>query len=112
MGVISFNGNSNMKQPSALKEELIHKVHNSTSINGTVRRSWYADKYQVEMSFSGVSLAEYAVLAPYIFNQANAITYRNAVTGINFTGFVTSSIDTFIAGGSWLKNITLKIQQQ
>lgn len=111
MSVISLNGNSSLKQPSTLKEELIHKVHDNTSVNGKIRRTWLADKYQVEMTFSGVNQAEYAALAPYLFNGANAVTYANAVTGVNFTGFATKSVDTFLPGNSWLKNLTVTIQQ-
>lgn len=63
------------------------------------------------MTFEGVSIPDYNVIAQYIYNRANPVTYYNSVTGISFTGFVTAGIDTFLPGSSWLKNLTITIQQ-
>lgn len=59
------------------------------------------------MTMTGVSLAEYARIAQYIYNQASPVTYYNAVTGWNFTGFVTAGIDEFMPGNQWYKNLTI-----
>ena len=112
MGIIAFNGNYNIPQPATLKEELVHKVHNSSSITGVVRRTWLADKYQVVLTFDGISISQYNVLAQYIFNQANPVQYTNAATGLNFTGFVTASSDTFLPGASFFRNVAVTIQQE
>jgi hypothetical protein len=109
--IVSFNGDFSIMQPSTLKEERMRKVHDSTSVNGVIRRSWYADKWQVTLTFSGVSIPQYNVIAQYIYNQANPVTYYNSVTGTTFTGFVTAGIDTFIPGNSWLKNLSITLQE-
>lgn len=109
MGVVAFNGNSNLPQPSTVKEERIRHVYDKTSITGRTRRVWHADKKQVVLTFEAMSIAQYNQIAAYVFNQANPVTYSNAVTGFNFTGFTTVGEDTFIPGNLWLKNLSVTI---
>lgn len=111
MGVVAFNGNSNIPQPSTIKEEILRHVYDRTSINGITRRVWYADKKQAVMTFEAMSIPQYNQIAAYIFNQANPVTYSNAVTGYNFTGYTTTAEDVFIPGNLWLKNITVTITE-
>lgn len=111
MGVIAFNGNSNIPQPSTIKEETIRHVFDKSSITGVTRRVWHADKKQVVMTFEGITISQYNVIAAYIFNRANPIVYSNAVTGINFRGFTSQGEDAFIPGNLWLKNITVTITE-
>ena len=112
MSTIAFNGNYGLKQPSGIKEELKRKVHDSTSVKGVTRRTWYADKWMITLTYTGVSIDDYNAIAVYIYNNANAVTYSNSVTGTDFTGFVKAGIDTFIPGASWLKNLSITILQQ
>lgn len=112
MGPISLNGDANIKQPATLKEDIIRHVYDKTSISGVTRRTWLADKNQVTMQFTGVSLEDYALLSSYLYNGPNPVTYANTVTGVNFSGFITKGIDEFIPGNSWLKNMTITILEQ
>lgn len=82
------------------------------SVSGVVRRAWYADKWQVTMMFTGVNLQDYNYITQYIYNGANPVTYSNAATGVSFTGFVTAGVDVFIPGASFLRNLTITIQQE
>lgn len=111
-GIISLDGDNTIRQPYQLKEELVRRLRDSTSINGTVRRAWYADKWSVTMDFTGVSIAEYNALAQYIYINANPVVYANSFTGVNFTGFITPTMDVFQPGSTWLKNVNIIIQEQ
>lgn len=111
MSVVLINGDNTVPQPSAVTEEIIRHVYDRTSINGITRRVWYADKKQVQLTFSAITMAQYSIIANYVYNQANPITYSNSVTGFNFTGFPTTSHDAFIPGNQWLKNITVTITE-
>ncbi len=111
MSVIAINGDNTIPQPSQVKEEILRHVYDRTSINGVTRRVWYADKKQTILSFSAINTSQYNQLAAYIFNRANPVTYTNAVTGFNFTGYTTAGEDVFIPGNQWLKNITVTITE-
>lgn len=111
MSFISINGDNTIPQPSTLKEEIIRQVHDRVSVTGVVRRIWLADKYLVTIGWTALNQTQYNQLAPYLFNQANTVTYYNSVTGVSIVGFPTNSTDQFLQGASFLKNFTATIQQ-
>lgn len=68
-----------------------------------------ADKYQSTLGWEFVSQTEYALIASYVYNAGNTVTYYNSVTGFNFVGFATVAEDEFIRGDQFLKNLNVTI---
>jgi hypothetical protein len=110
-GIISLNGDSSV-QPATLKEELLQKFHDRTSINGTYTRIYIAQKYQVTMTFQALTQAQYAILLGYCTGSARTVLYINTDSTINFSGFPILAEDVYYQGASLLKNITITLEQK
>lgn len=83
-----------------------------TSITGVRHRYWLAAKYLVEMTFTALTTEQFSQLSIIFYNQGNGVTYTNPNTGLNFFGYPTVAEDQYLQGASYLKNLTIKLEQQ
>lgn len=111
MSLIVLNGNQNVPQPSALKEEYIQIMMDKATITGLTRRIWLAQKMQVTFTLSAINQSDYSLLNSYI-EGGKEISYANNVSGFNFSGFATSAADVYIRGSSLLRNMTITILER
>lgn len=109
--MIKLNGNE-IQQPSGLKEELLQKVVDKTTITGITGRFWLSQKKQSTMVFTAISTAAYLNLIGYFYNTGQGVTYHNDNTNFSFYGFATVAEDTFLPGASYLKNLTVTILEK
>lgn len=111
MSGVSLAGDNTIAQPSGIAEGIQQKVHDNTSANGTVRRIWLAQKYQVKLSWDRLTQTDYAYITGKFYGTGNTITYANSYSGVSFTGFATASEGDFIKGASFLRSLTITITQ-
>lgn len=112
MAFISFNGDYGIPQPSQLTEEIKQKVVDRTSIKGVIHRYWEAQKKQATMHFSMLNQTQYNKIIGYVYNQGQPITYNNASSGFNFSGFATVAEAQYQPGASMLKDIDITIVER
>lgn len=108
MSLIALNGNSNIPQPSELTEEYIQMRIVKSTITGITRQIWLNQKKQVTMKLEAISQSDYNLINSYI-NGGNPITYTNASSGWNFTGFASTATDQYLRGASMLRTMTITL---
>ena len=111
MSGIAISGDYTIAQPSGIAEGIQQKVHDNTSANGTVRRIWLAQKYQVKLSWDRLTQADYAYITGKFYGTGHSITYTNDYSSVNFTGFATASEGDFVKGASFLRSLTITITE-
>ncbi len=111
MGLITLNGNSNIAQPSGLKEGYVHVMVDKTTITGLQRRMWLAQKMQAVLIFDALDQSEYTTLNNMI-EGGGLISYVNNTNGWSFSGFATSEVSEYWRGASLLRKMTLNLLQQ
>lgn len=108
MSLISLNGNSNIPQPTGLKEELTQVVKDKVTILGKTNRVWLAQKKQATFSLEGINQSQYATLIGYFYGGAQ-VAYANSSSGFSFNGFATVAEAEYWRGASMLRDMHITI---
>lgn len=111
MGIITLNGQS-LGQPSSLKEEYVQKVVDRTSILGVRHRYWLAAKYEVTMVFTALDYDAFGALALIFYNEGAGLTYYNSNSNLTFFGYPLTAVAEYYKGASFLRDMTVKLEQQ
>lgn len=111
MSGVALNSDFTIAQPHGISEGVSQKVHDNEAADGTIRRTWMAQKYVVKLKWDTISQTDYAYITSKFYGTGSTVTYTNSYSGVSFTGFATASEGDFIKGASFLRDLTINIQQ-
>ena len=89
----------------------MQKVVDRTSIAGVRHRYWLAEKYKVTMGFEALTPAQTSQLYLIFYNFGAGLTYGNPVSGLLFFGYPLVAEEEYIRGNTFLKNMTVTLEQ-